>query len=181
MIEAFLFFLVVMFLIPSLLLTLYALAVYRILRRFRGVHRLAITLMTPALLSTITALISRLSMKYASLFGTAFMAVFATQVALGMIASITPFEKLTSERQRTYMFISFSVVMAIIFLWGFSSVMGTPPPTMDFMHFVDYRSVLKLGRFTFRFISSFLVFAESAALSLAYFSVCYAAIRISKS
>ncbi len=180
MVEGLIFFLVVVFLIPSLLLTLYALVIYRALSRLK-IIRIAIILATAAFLSAITTFMPKLAVEYSSLLGTALMITLATQIALGMAISITPFERETTEKQRTYMFVSFSVILAVVFLWGFSSVMSTPSSAMDFLHLVDYRSALKLGRFSFLFFSTFLVFVESAILSLAHFSVCYAVIRVLKS
>ena len=181
MIEGLIFFLVVVFLIPSLLLTLYALAVYRILSKLKIISRIAIILATAAFLSAITTFMPKLPVEYSSMLGTTLMIILATQIALGMAISITPFERETTEKQRTYMFLSFSVILAVVFLWGFSSVMSTPSHAMDFLHLVDYRSVLKLGRFAFLFFSTFLVFIESAILSLAHFFLCFVVVKILKS
>ncbi|WP_148212089.1 hypothetical protein [Ferroglobus placidus] len=181
MIEGFLFFLVLVFLIPSLLLTLYALATYRALSKLKAGYRVAVTLLLASTLSLATTQMAKLPIEYASLLGTVLMLILATQIALGMNISIIPFEKRTTEEERRNMFLSFSIILAIIFLWGFSNAMTKPTYSIDFMHFLDYRSVVKLGKFAYFFISSFVLFVEAAAIAFSYFLVCYIVIKAIKS
>ena len=169
----FIIFIFTIFLIPSVAVSLYALATHRLLKDLKVRVKLATLVTGAVILSLIQISLTYLPIEYASLLGTALLIISATHIALGMNTSLIPFENRISEKQKTFMILSFSLVLAIIALWSFSSVMGTPSGSIDVLGFVDYRSVMKYGKVAFHFISSLILYMESILVALGYYALCY--------
>ncbi len=174
---SFFYFVVLLFLIPSLALSIYAWIIYRFLSRIKSRLRLLVPPTSALLLATFTTFSTNLPLSY-SLLGSAFIFVHATEVAMGIVTPIHIFESKTTEKQRKYMVLLFSVILAILFMRGFASVMGTPAPTMGLLGLIDYRDVLKFGKTVFHFTSALLPYLEVTLISTVFYALCYGLIAL---
>ena len=74
------------------------------------------------------------------------------------------------------MIVTFAVVLALIFLRGFSMAMGIPSRTFGLLGLVNYEGVLKLDKSIFHFVSTILPYFEITCVSAIFYTVCYALI-----
>jgi len=177
-ITAFAYFIVLIFLIPSLAISVYALLIYKLISKVKSRARYFIPPLLALFLAILITLSTNFPVSFATMFGYLFMFVYATEVATGMITPIFAFESRTTEKQRSYIILAFSLVLAILFMRGFASVMGTPTPTMGLLGLIDYRDVLKFGKTVFHFVSAMLPYFEIVALSAVFYTLCYGLLTI---
>jgi len=107
-----------------------------------------------------------------------FLFVYATEVAMGIVTPLPLLESRTTEKQRKYLVLLFSVILATVFLKGFASVMGVPAPTMGLLGIFDYRDVLKFGKTVFHFVSALLPYLEITLISSVFYALCYGLIAL---
>jgi len=181
--TAFVYFVVLIFMIPSFIISLYALLIYKLISKIK-VDRKAKVLIPPAMALVIAVIISQPYNAFPNsaiaikLFGYIFTFIYGTEMAAGMITPIFIFESRTTYRQRKYMILAFSVILAILFMRAFATVMGTPSPSVGLLGLLDYRTILKLGKIPFHFISAILPYLEMVCTSTIFYTICYGLILL---
>ncbi len=182
--TAFIYFAVLIFMIPSLIISVYALLIYRIISKMDVKVRV---LIPPIIASVVAIAIPAITTIFQpfdldsiaiKLFGYIFTFVYGTVIASAIITPIFIFESRTTSRQRTYMILAFSVILAIIFMRAFAMVMGTPSPSVGLLGLIDYRSILSLGKIPFHFISTMLPYIETTCISAIFYTACYGLILL---
>ncbi len=176
--EPFFYFVVLLFLVPFLTLSTYAWVIYRFLSRIRSKIRILVPPVLAVFLATLVTFSTSLPLSHASLLGSIFVFIYATEVAMGVITPVPIFEGRTTEKQRKYMVLLFSVILAILFMRGFASAIGTPAPTLGMLGLIDYRDALKLGKAIFHFTSALLPYLEVTLISTAFHAFCYGLIAL---
>jgi uncharacterized membrane protein YuzA (DUF378 family) len=120
-----------------------------------------------------------ISTAFISLFGNILLLTIATEMAAGIITPLFIFESRTTEKQRTYMIISFAAVLAILFMRSFASVMGTPSLSFGLTGFFSF-DLMKLGKGIFHFVTAILLYLELTILSAIFYAFCYLILGVIK-
>jgi hypothetical protein len=165
--------------IPSLIVALYALLIYKMISRIERRLRILIPpVMALSVAIAFTAIAgifqpfdpNSITIK---LFGYVFAFVYGTVIASAIITPIFVFENRTSYGQRRYMILSFSAVLAVMFMKGFASVMGMPSHSVGLLGIIDYRSLLSLGKPLFHLFSVLIPYIEIAFVSALFYPAFY--------
>ncbi len=181
--TAFIYFVFLIFVIPSLIVTLYALLIYKMISRIESRLRILIPPAIALLLAIAFPAIAGIFQPFdpnsiaIKLLGYVFTFVYGTIIASAIITPIFIFESRTTSRQRTYMILAFSVILAIVFMRAFAMVMGTPSPSVGLLGLIDYRSILS-SKIPFHFISTMLPYIEITCISAIFYTACYGLILL---
>ena len=181
-VAAFAYFVALIFAIPSLLLSLYAVFIYKLISKVKSRFRFFIP---PAMALTIC--FAQVAMVFAfdynpmaiSMFGNFLLLIIATEMAAGIITPLFVFESRTTEKQRIYMVIAFAAVLTILFMRSFASVMGTPSPSFGLTGFFSI-DLMKLGKGAFHFVVAMLLYLELTILSAIFYAFCYLILEVTK-
>jgi len=180
MIAAFAYFVILIFAIPSLLLCLYAAFIYKLISKAKSRFKFLIPpVMALVLCFFQVAMVfafDYISTAFISLFGNILLLTIATEMAAGIITPLFIFESRTTEKQRTYMIISFAAVLTVLFMQSFASVMGTPSISFGLIGFLSLNlgfDLMKLGKGIFHFVTAILLYLELTILSAIFYAFCY--------
>jgi hypothetical protein len=177
--TVFIYFVFLIFMIPSLIVTLYALLIYkmisRIERRLRILIPPAIALSLAITLPAIVGIFQPFDPNSIAIkvFGYMFAFVYGTIIASAIITPFFILENRTSYGQRRYMILSFSAVLAVMFMRGFANAIGTPSPDVGLLGVVDYLSLLSLGKPLFHLLSALIPYIEIAFISALFYTALY--------